>query len=126
MTSPPHTHDLMALAAAIVSSIILSISQVYLKAAVSAFGSDFSVLRLDIAIERGVIGHIAAIGTSSAIGLLLWIYAIRSSNLTDLYWTTAICYIAVPLFSMVFLRESLSTKQVLSYLLITAGIISLR
>lgn len=119
-------HDPLALSAAIASSIFLSLSQVQLKSAVSSFGTDFSIWRLDIAIERGAIWHIAAIGFSSAIGLLLWIYAIRSSSLTDLYWTTAICYLAVPLFSMALLQESLSTKQALSYLLITAGVISLR
>lgn len=121
--NPP---NLIGLSAAILSSIFLSLSQVQLKAAVSSFGTDFSIWRLDIAIGRGGIWHIAAIGLSSAIGLILWIYAIRSSSLTDLYWTTAICYLAVPLFSMTLLQESLSTKQALSYLLITAGIISLR
>ncbi len=121
-----HHHDLLALSAAVASSIFLSLSQVQLKAAVSSVGADFSFWRLNIALERGAIWHIAAIGLSSAIGLLLWAYAIRSSRLTDLYWTTAICYIAVPLFSMAFLQESLSTKQAISYLLITAGIVGLK
>lgn len=120
------TNSSIATIAALTSSLFLSLSQVQLKAVVASIGVDSRIWRLSLAIEKGILWQLLIIGACSSIGIGLWIFAIRNTDLTDIYWTTATCYIFVPLLSILVLNETVSTKQAISYLLIAAGIASLR
>ncbi|MDC0315491.1 hypothetical protein OAL32_01030 [Synechococcus sp. AH-551-G15] len=108
---------------ALLSGVVLSIAQIELKIAttrlgdtIKLFGSS-SQFSLNMRIWHGVLFVIFA-----ATGVILWITALRHSDLTRIYWTTAICYLVVPLASSYVLGDFIEPKNIIGYIVITIGL----
>lgn len=102
---------------AITSAFILSIDQVFLKYLIDQVNINniyeslnFKVISLSI-----IIIIIAIIGVS------FWYVALEKSQLTNIYWTTSLYYIVVPLFSLFLLKENITLNQYIGFFVITIG-----
>jgi hypothetical protein len=124
MTDPYPLALNTAIVRALLSGIVLSLAQVELKIAttrlgdtIELFGSS-SQFTLTLRFLHGFLFMIFA-----ATGVILWISALSESDLSRIYWTTAICYLVVPLLSSYVLGDHLELKNVIGYSIITVGLL---
>ena len=109
---------------AIGSSIMLSLAQVLLALTLSKL-KDGELRDLSTIIKLSNLESIifcTGFIMCGALGVAIWIAAIKHAKLTDIYWTTSICYIIVPALSYCLLAERISIQKTIGYTLIAAGI----
>ncbi|KZR90557.1 4-amino-4-deoxy-L-arabinose-phosphoundecaprenol flippase subunit ArnF [Synechococcus sp. MIT S9508] len=108
---------------ALLSGVVLSIAQIELKIATTRLGETIQLFgssshfSMNMRIWHGILFIIFA-----ATGVILWITALRHSELSRIYWTTAICYLVVPLASSYVLGDLIESKNIIGYIFITIGL----
>ena len=102
---------------AIISGIILSVDQILLKLLINII-KDSKIL---FWINLKALGLSITILLIGCLGLSLWFIALRRTELTNIYWTTSLYYLIVPILSYVILKENITTGQLFGYALISAG-----
>ncbi len=104
---------------ALISGFILSFCQVLLKLFINLIG-DFKVSSL-LHLKPLILG--ISIGILGILGFWIWYYVLTKTELSNIYWTTSIFYIAVPVLSIIILNENLSKANIMGYMIITFGAI---
>ena len=110
------------IAKAFLSAILLSFAQIELKVAtqlgetIKLFGS-FSQFSMSSVLHSGLFV------VFSCIGVILWVTALRNTDLSNIYWTTAICYLIVPVASSYVLDDSLGLRNIIGYFIIAVGLV---
>jgi len=123
MNSPHPPGFSTAVVRALISGIVLSFAQIELKIATARMGETLrlfgssSQITLSLRLWHGALFIILA-----AIGVILWITALRDADLSRIYWTTAICYLVVPVASSFVLGDHLESKNMIGYIAIASGL----
>ena len=106
-----------SLCLALFSGIILSLNQVLIK----LFLDKYQIFNLSSYYNLKFLSFAFLILFIFLIGVCAWIFALKNSQLTNIYWTTALYYLAVPLFSYLIINESISRPQMIGYFIISIG-----
>ena len=102
---------------AIISGIILSLDQVLLKILINKI--DFK--KINFFYNWKILLLISIIIFLGFIALGLWFVALKKVDLINIYWTTSIYYVLIPLFSLIILNENISRSQTIGYAIISIG-----
>ena len=102
---------------ALFSGIILSLNQVLIK----LFVDRYQIFKISNFYNLRFLSFGFLILLIFLVGIIFWIFALKSTQLTNIYWTTALYYIAVPLFSYLLINENISGTQIIGYLIISVG-----
>ncbi len=102
---------------AILSGFLLSLDTVLLKILLNNFKFNNSSISLQ---TRGVF-LLLIILSIGILGFGLWILALYKVELTSIYWVSSIYYLLVPAFSLLLLKEKISSTQFIGYFVITFG-----
>lgn len=113
-----------ALGRALLSAVMLSLAQVELKIATTRIGETIKLFGLSQSYTAGLkLVHGSLFFVFALLGVILWIYALRDSELSKIYWTTAICYLIVPVASSLVLGEHLALRNMAGYAAILFGLL---
>ena len=123
--SPPHLLGLNTpIAKAFFSAILLSFAQIELKIATTQLGQMIKLFGSSIQFSMSSrLFHGGLFVVFSFIGVILWVTALRNTDLSQIYWTTAICYLIVPVASSYVLDDSLGSRNIIGYIIIAAGLV---
>ena len=102
---------------AICSSLILSLDQVLLKLLVDKV----NIKKIFEYTNLKIIFLFLLVLSLGIMGLSLWYFALRKSDLINIYSTTSLYYIFVPFFSLLILKESITFNQTIGFFIITLG-----
>ena len=99
------------------SALILSLDQVLFKLLVDKV----SIKKIYQFANFKIVLLLLLVFSLAFLGLSLWYLALRKSGLSNIYSTTSLYYIFVPLFSFIILKENISFNQAIGFLIITLG-----
>ena len=112
------------IAKAFLSAILLSFAQIELKVATTQLGETIKLFGSfsQFSMSSRFL-HSGLFVVFSCIGVILWVTALRNTDLSNIYWTTAICYLIVPVASSYVLDDSLGLRNIIGYFIIAVGLV---
>ena len=123
--TPPHLLGLNTpIFRAFLSAILLSFAQIELKITTTRLGETIKLFGSPIQFSMSLrFLHGALFLFFTCIGVILWVTALRNSDLSRIYWTTAICYLIVPTISSYVLEDHLELRNIIGYVFISIGLV---
>ena len=109
---------------AFLSAILLSFAQIELKISTTQLGETIRLFGSSSQFSMSLrLLHGGLFVAFTLIGVILWVTALRNTDLSHIYWTTAICYLIVPIASSYALDDSLGSRNIIGYFIIAIGLV---
>lgn len=123
--TPPHLLGLNSpISRAFLSAILLSFAQIELKIATTRLGEIIKLFGSSSQFSMSLrLLHGALFVILTCTGAFLWVTALRNTDLSRIYWTTAICYLIVPVVSSYVLEDYLDSRNIIGYIIIAFGLV---
>lgn len=124
MSAGHNVHSNSVMLKAIAANLLLSAAQIELKIASTRQGATIRIFGIDRqATDSFRFIHGSLFCLFALAGVALWSNAIKDTELTRIYWTTAVVYLVVPMISSVILGERLTLQNVVGYGIILIGLV---